>query len=291
MDNQQIASRFDLGLVVSDADKALAFYRDALGLVYDSGVPIYDGAMFHKLASGSSVLKIIAPVTAPEICSAPGPGQSGLDPEDTMRAIMRGAGFRCLTIHVANIQEVTARCAEAGYTMVAPLQELSASGTSLAIVEDPDGNWIELLSSPKAEFDLCVVAADEEKSLAFYRDTLGLTYDSGVPIYDGAMFHKLASGSSVLKIIAPVTAPEICSAPGPGQSGLDLENTMRAIMRGAGFRYLTIHVANIKEIADRCVEAGCSIIVPLQELSYAPGSLMAMVEDPDGNWVELLHTA
>jgi catechol 2,3-dioxygenase-like lactoylglutathione lyase family enzyme len=140
-------------------------------------------------------------------------------------------------------------------------------------------------------FDLGLVVADAEKTLAFYRDALGLEYDSGASIYDGAMFHKLTSGSSVLKIIAPVSAPEVCSAPGPGQSGLELADTMRAIMKGAGFRYLTIHVSNIEEILARCVAYGYSIVVPLQELSFAPGSLMAMVEDPDGNWVELLYNA
>jgi catechol 2,3-dioxygenase-like lactoylglutathione lyase family enzyme len=290
MDNQETTSAFDLGLVVSDADKSLAFYRDVLGLVYGSGIPINDGAMFHQLVSGSSTLKIIAPATAPAICSAPGRGQSGLDPESTMRAIMQGAGFRFLTIYTSDIQEIAARCAAAGHSMVVPLQEQSyAPGTFLAIVEDPDGNWVELLSSSKTAFDLGLVVVDGETSIAFYRDMLGFTYDSGVPIYDGAMYHKLASGSSTLKIIAPATAPEICSAPGRGQSGLELDDAVRAIMRGAGFRSLTINVSNIEEIADRCVKAGCAMIVPLQELSYAPGSFMAMVEDPDGNWVELLQ--
>lgn len=292
MGDQSTTTAFDLGMVVTDADQALAFYRDALGLVYERGGPIYDGAMFHQLTSGSSALKIIAPVSAPAICSAPGPARSRVELGDTMRAIMRGAGFRYLTICVSNIEEITARCAEAGYSTVEPLQELSfAPGTFMAIVEDPDGNWVELLTSPKAEFDLGIVVADGDKALRFYRDTIGLTYDSGVPIYDGAMFYKLVGGSSVLKVVAPVTAPEICSAPGPGRSGLELDETMRAIMRGAGFRYLTFQVSNIEEIVAKCVAGGYSMVVPLQELSFAPGSTMAMVEDPDGNWVELLRAA
>ena len=41
MDSQQTANRFDLGLVASDADTALTYCRDTLGLAYDSSVPIY----------------------------------------------------------------------------------------------------------------------------------------------------------------------------------------------------------------------------------------------------------
>lgn len=138
-------------------------------------------------------------------------------------------------------------------------------------------------------FDLGLVVSDGDRALAFYRDAIGLAFDSTTPIYDGAMFHKLNSGPSVLKLIAPVTAPAIVSAPGSGDVGLELADTMRAIMRSAGFRYLTINVSGIDEIVDRCVTAGYPIIVPLQELGYAPGTFMAMVADPDGNWVELLQ--
>ena len=54
---------------------------------------------------------------------------------------------------------------------------------------------------------------------------------------------------------------------------------------GDGFRW-TISVDNIVEASDECAAAGYKVAVPVTNPS---GRAQLMIEDPDGNWVELLQ--
>ena len=53
-------------------------------------------------------------------------------------------GYRYWTISVANLEAVVAEAKEAGYQVPWEPREIRA-GVSVAMVEDPDGNWVELL--------------------------------------------------------------------------------------------------------------------------------------------------
>ena len=59
--------------------------------------------------------------------------------------------------------------------------------------------------------------------------------------------------------------------------------------QATGYRYWTISVSNLSELVQQCEAAGVTVAVPITELR--PGITIAIVEDPDGNWVELLESA
>src|SRR4029077_2470245 len=124
----------------------------------------------------------------------------------------------------------------------------------------------------KDSIDLGIVVRDPERSLAFYRDTLGFKDDGTMPIGGGRTMYRLYCGTSLIKL---VHHPKELPAAAPG-----------GINRALGYRYWTISVDNIQEVVDACNAAGFKIEVPVTELR--PGVTIAMVEDPDGNWVELL---
>jgi catechol 2,3-dioxygenase-like lactoylglutathione lyase family enzyme len=121
--------------------------------------------------------------------------------------------------------------------------------------------------------DLGVVTADAERLLAFYRDTLGLVPDGDVPFPGLGVLHRLRCGQSTVKVLALERTPE-ASAPRGGFSA------------ATGFRYCTLHVANLDAVVAACRERGYAIPVDLRRLR--PGVRVAMVEDPDGNTVELM---
>ena len=125
----------------------------------------------------------------------------------------------------------------------------------------------------KDSVDLGIVVRDPERSLAFYRDTLGFEYVEEVKLPGWGKMHRLLCGTSHVKLV--VLDHE---APPPPPGG---------IPGGTGFRYCTISVSNLEEVVESCAAAGYAVAVAPTELR--PGVRIAMVEDPDGNWVEFVQ--
>jgi len=121
----------DLGIVVSDPERSLAFYRDALGFKDDGTMPMPGGATMYRLYCGTSLIKL---VHYPKELPSPPPG-----------GIHKALGYRYWTISVDNIAEVVDACEVAGHKIAVPVTEIRP-GVRIAIIEDPDGNWVELVS-------------------------------------------------------------------------------------------------------------------------------------------------
>jgi catechol 2,3-dioxygenase-like lactoylglutathione lyase family enzyme len=132
-----------VGLVVSDADQALAFYRDTLGLAYEGETPLFDGAVVHQVTAGESTIKLFVPATSPEEHASPEKGETDLNPMSALNAIMSARGLRYITLVVPDIEAVVAKCQAAGYRVPMPVQSFGPEA-SIAVIVDPEGNWIEL---------------------------------------------------------------------------------------------------------------------------------------------------
>ena len=122
----------DLGIVVADGEKALAFYRDTLGFDHVADTPRPDGSTMHRLMCGSSMIKVIS---GANVSAKAPPG-----------GIQGAFGYRYWTISVSNLNEVVSACESAGYAVPVPPREIRP-GVSIAMVEDPDGNWVEFLQA------------------------------------------------------------------------------------------------------------------------------------------------
>jgi glyoxylase I family protein len=129
----------------------------------------------------------------------------------------------------------------------------------------------------KGAIDLGIVVKDGPAALAFYRDLLGFEHegDMAMPGGGGTM-HRLLCGDSLIKLVVPAKAPPAAAPPG-------------GIPGATGYRYWTISVSNIADVVAACREDGRNVVVPEREIR--PGVRIAIVEDPDGNWVEFLQTA
>jgi catechol 2,3-dioxygenase-like lactoylglutathione lyase family enzyme len=123
----------DIGIVVTDIDASLAFYRDTLGLTPGEEFPLPGGGTMHRLMVGTTVIKLLVPATPPPAVAPPG-------------GIQGATGCRYWTISVSNIEALVAECGAAGYAVAVPVTVLRP-GVTIAIVEDPDGNWVELLKT------------------------------------------------------------------------------------------------------------------------------------------------
>jgi catechol 2,3-dioxygenase-like lactoylglutathione lyase family enzyme len=121
----------DLGIVVTDAERALAFYRDALGFEVVGSNPLPGGGTMHRLRCGASTLKLCAPAATP---GARAPGGD----------LWAATGFRYFTISVTNIDELVDSLAAAGHTVFRAPTDITPTAR-IAIVDDPDGNKVEFL--------------------------------------------------------------------------------------------------------------------------------------------------
>jgi len=131
---QLAKSAIDLGIVVTDGPKALAFYVDLLGLehVGDMPMPIGGGGTMHRVQCGDSLLKLVAFDTTP--------------PAATGGGIPGGLGFRYVTLIVSNLDEILAACAAVDVKIVTPATDIRP-GVRIGIVEDPDRNWVEFVEA------------------------------------------------------------------------------------------------------------------------------------------------
>ena len=84
---------------------------------------------------------------------------------------------------------------------------------------------------------------------------------------------RLMCGSSMIKLVNFQKGHK-AEAPGGGIVGAN------------GYRYWTISVTNLDEIVAKCEAAGYKVAIPVTTIR--PGTSIAMIEDPDGNWVEFL---
>lgn len=123
----------DIGIIAKHIDAMLAFYRDTLGLEFEAAIPMPGGGTMNRFKVGDSIIKVIELDPKPPLEAPPG-------------GIRGASGYRYWTIHVDNLEECVAAIGSAGHKVVMPAKKIR-EGITIAIVEDPDANWVELLEN------------------------------------------------------------------------------------------------------------------------------------------------
>ena len=128
----------------------------------------------------------------------------------------------------------------------------------------------------KAAIDIGIIAKDIDAMMTFYGETLGLEFEASIPMPGGGTMNRFKVGDSVIKVIELDPAAPADAVPG-------------GIRGAAGYRYWTITVGNLAASVDRAAAAGAKIVVAAKVVRE--GITIAIIADPDGNWVELLEMA
>lgn len=148
-DEQEFASpTIDLGIVVSDLEKSMQFYTEAIGftstgeftasadLTRDSGLSAGEELVIKKLAlgkgKGATTIKLM---------------QSGESSKQSdQKYITSSLGFSYLTIRVTSTKAALARLGKAGVKVLAKGPVIIPNTeVALTVVKDPDGNFVELV--------------------------------------------------------------------------------------------------------------------------------------------------
>ena len=118
----------DLGILVSDINASLEFYRDILGLEYVGETPVWFGTIY-RLRFGSSDFKLVKPNTIPPR------GAIGVESQ---------LGFRYVTFVIHDLTGLCKELESKGIEFFLPQKELRP-GVNIAMVKDPDGNVVEFV--------------------------------------------------------------------------------------------------------------------------------------------------
>ena len=130
----QIAKEsIDLGIVIKDKEASLKFYRDTLGFQFVQEMQMGNGVVQQRLLCGTSLIKLLSPADTPKISNLPG-------------GIGAATGYRYWAFIVDNLHELIAEIKAAGYVVHADPREVRP-GVWNSIVEDPDGNPIEIIQA------------------------------------------------------------------------------------------------------------------------------------------------
>ncbi|MFA5964588.1 MAG: VOC family protein [Sphingomonas sp.] len=128
------------------------------------------------------------------------------------------------------------------------------------------------LASP--QFDAGLVSNRAEAMIAFYTEVLGFPLGGSVEIPHVGTVTRVQVGNSVLRILAPLS-PAAPQAEAPSFTAT------------SGIRYVALKVRGLAGAVEKVAAAGCRISVPIRTLR--PGVEVALVEDPDGNTIELME--
>ncbi|MFH1716560.1 MAG: VOC family protein [Planctomycetota bacterium] len=142
----------DLGIVVSDVEKAAQFYKNALGFTELPGFDVSkemggDSGLSNYHAFKVRVLVLGEEASATKIKIMEFPTAPGKKVDN--RFIHSSLGCSYLTIFVSDTTAAVERAKKAGVAPVKEPYKLGGGNSYLTLVRDPDGNVIELVGPMK----------------------------------------------------------------------------------------------------------------------------------------------
>ena len=121
----------DVGLVSYNGTSMLGFYSQILGFEKIGEVPFPGLGIVNKFKCGLSQIKILVLENPPKNENARG--------DFTI-----SSGYRYCTLNVRNLLDIVEDCTNNNHIVQTAPREIR-EGVTVAIIEDPDGNLIELM--------------------------------------------------------------------------------------------------------------------------------------------------
>lgn len=173
------------------AEKMFQFYGDVLGLKRLPGIKLGKGAQLVLFQVGTSQLKFTGRV--PDRSYVPG-------------GVRAATGLRLITLVFRDEAGLRDRFQQYGYPLP-DFKTYPGSDDSIALVQDADGQWLELVVNGKATeqrlatIEVGLTVSDLEKSRAFYRDFVGLEELPPVhdPVFD-TMKYPYRHGTTMISL-------------------------------------------------------------------------------------------
>ncbi len=254
----------DIGIIVSDMDKADAFYGKVLGLER-STMAMPDGSTMVRYRSGTSTIKLRALPKAAKY-------------DEGLR---KAVGIRVLSLFTYDVDGVVKRYVDSGAAKNQPrVAPYGNQGIKLAFLADPDGDEIEMIGLPATRatdtpidrMQIGLTVSDPEKSREFYGKILGLPEQKAQAqaLLDGNLEYMFNAGRTTIKFWIA--------------DGEDVPKHTGAIGDAIGLRYFTFIVKDLDATYALLKTRGAKIV--REPMDFGTIARIMMVADPDGNYVE-----
>jgi catechol 2,3-dioxygenase-like lactoylglutathione lyase family enzyme len=123
--------------------------------------------------------------------------------------------------------------------------------------------------------DIGIVTTNNIEMLDFYQNILGLEKEVEIPFPGLGHVNKLSFGCGYIKILVLENDPANINPTGDFSTS-------------NGIRYITINLSNLDEILESCNLHNINIIN--SGTVIRPGVTVAIIQDPDGNLLELMQS-
>jgi lactoylglutathione lyase len=150
------SNTIDVGIVVSDVDRAVKFYTEAIGMRETMGfsVPASFGADIGLADNKPLAIRVLVLGDAPTATRLKLMEVRGTSPKKSDNGFIHSQlGYRYLTVFVADADAANERLKKAGVKPLGkgtvPLPAGLPQGLAAIVVRDPDGNLVELIARTK----------------------------------------------------------------------------------------------------------------------------------------------
>ena len=286
--------------IVSNLDKAIAFYRDGLGLEVtgqpsnaDENAPLRNMFGLPAAKLRWTIARPTGFTTGVEIIEITQAGGHALNRR------IQDPGATTLAWTVADVDAALARLQALGATVASTGGGLvdPASGVRMVLVREPDNHFVELFTAGRVagpgQARVRLTVSSLERTVALYRDALGLKGNVGQA--GGSLVFRKMLG--VNRGQTRVAAFEVPNSPVVLEfmefMGVD-RRTVRGTVQDPGSTRLQLRVRDLDAAISAVVRAGGAVISsggkPVELPAGRGGAIKAaMVRDPDNLFLVLIE--
>jgi catechol 2,3-dioxygenase-like lactoylglutathione lyase family enzyme len=306
--------------IVADIDRALAFYRDVLGLEVTANQPFSPNPAIMRLGNTPGAQSRFVALAVPESAL----GVELIEYKDIDRRVQRpkfvDPGAANIALRVRDLAPILAKLPGSGATVITAGGKPAAIGNSQYLfLQDPDGFVVELVQTVPASvtpasvtpasvtpaaggpaptgggnvlgagsFELTV--GDLDQTVRFYREMLGLEMSAPAAWNDNPLMAGTAGAPGASFRQSRVTIPGSTTT----FTLIEFRNIARTPLAGRvqdpGTAILQVRVRDVDALTKKLRAAGVPIITADgAPVEIRPGLKIVLVKDPNNLIIELMQ--
>ena len=286
--------------IVRDMDRAVAFYRDVLGLEVTANVPFSPNPAIMRLGNTPGAQSRMVQLRVP----GSDMGVELIEYKDIDRKPQNprivDPGGANIALRVRDIAQILTKLPRSGAKIITQGDvPATINNAKYVFLQDPDGFVVELVQPPVlfdattsnvsgAAFELTV--NDSEQSVKFYKDMLGIDMVLGPEFIENELMSRTAG--------APGAGVRQSRATIPGSSTaftlIEFQKVARTPLTGRvqdpGTAILQLRVRDVDALVKKMKAAGVPIVTTDGEaVEIRPGLKIVIVRDPNNLMLELMQ--